>query len=960
MSTISTDLLTLSANSLAEATTGWTLIGTGTLATDLDVKIQGTACLKSGSITGAAESGVALNAFTALNLSGNSKLIYSWRNQAMPTNLPLKGQYGGAAMWISSGITYNAANNKVFDLDGSDTDKIGGWKSYAVDPNRTSGKTNGTLSTTAITSVGFTRYLLTGTSVALDYVDATRYGSALKLKDNSAITGSAGTFSELYTYDSTISLSYGLLTQDAGVYYAIGKLYIGGSDLTFPTLPDAQGSLTWFKDTDQDLRFKYMPVSSGFYELRVASPTLFSIPTIVQLGEFNPGTIVATNGVFISGTTDNGAMSSTIEYPGLLSKIPMYTLSTTIGVSQSFICDRIGSKLKEAYFYIGRVGAPTGNLTAKLYAHSGTFGTTSLPGTLLATSDLVTNYTTASTTFTSTITTTTTLNVTVASAIPLVIGSSVTGQAQLAAGTIITAFGTGTGGTGTYTIAPAASAINATATTTTALLPSWQKFSFTGANQVTLTDGTAYVLALEYSTGAGSSSATVYYTTFANTGLATTFTPGSSGTLNGATWGGTSANDIPHRLYTINQPANWKLTATNTNGGNIIRLYGSTFNSMHSASLNGNSRSFSLSCAINSTTTVTSSNLFVSNYVVPGMLVNGAGITTGTYVASVESAGSLTLSQAATGTSGSASLTFSDQSEMISCNINASGAVTSNGCKIYDTIFQNTKTEAPIGATNALVVASPAEILKVTSSRFINCNRAVRITTASASANIADEYIFDGLLFSGHNPSAIPPTYDVENTTAGAVYIRLINGSTASTSITTGTPINANALTVGVKYTIVTLGNTNFNTAAGTTGVTYIVGSTFIAANTGNGSGTVTGSVTFRTPRTYTISNVVAGSRVAVVQVTPPITTTGTPATRTVLAEVKNLGGVDQYGNVASQTITTTTGRQTTVTGSGPYTITYEYNYTANTNIQIVILAAGKQDIYYSDTLANTNKSYQA
>ena len=39
-------------------------------------------------------------------------------------------------------------------------------------------------------------------------------------------------------------------------------------------------------------------------------------------------------------------------------------------------------------------------------------------------------------------------------------------------------------------------------------------------------------------------------------------------------------------------------------------------------------------------------------------------------------------------------------------------------------------------------------------------------------------------------------------------------------------------------YRINTLGNTNWNTAAGTTGVVYAVGDTFVAANTGSGTGT--------------------------------------------------------------------------------------------------------------------------
>jgi hypothetical protein len=57
-----------------------------------------------------------------------------------------------------------------------------------------------------------------------------------------------------------------------------------------------------------------------------------------------------------------------------------------IGIAQSFTGN--GTALKYATFYLTRVGTAPGNLTAVLYAHSGTFGTSSLPsGAALATSD---------------------------------------------------------------------------------------------------------------------------------------------------------------------------------------------------------------------------------------------------------------------------------------------------------------------------------------------------------------------------------------------------------------------------------------------------------------------------------------------------------------------------------------------------------------------------------------------
>lgn len=54
---------------------------------------------------------------------------------------------------------------------------------------------------------------------------------------------------------------------------------------------------------------------------------------------------------------------------------------------QSFTGD--GGILNSAKFYLGKYGGPTGSCYAKVYSHSGTYGTTSVPDTLLATSDAV-------------------------------------------------------------------------------------------------------------------------------------------------------------------------------------------------------------------------------------------------------------------------------------------------------------------------------------------------------------------------------------------------------------------------------------------------------------------------------------------------------------------------------------------------------------------------------------------
>jgi hypothetical protein len=62
--------------------------------------------------------------------------------------------------------------------------------------------------------------------------------------------------------------------------------------------------------------------------------------------------------------------------------IPIY--SGTPGIGQSFIGN--GGTLNYVKFFGGRSNSPTGTCNAKLYSHSGTYGTSSVPNTLLATS----------------------------------------------------------------------------------------------------------------------------------------------------------------------------------------------------------------------------------------------------------------------------------------------------------------------------------------------------------------------------------------------------------------------------------------------------------------------------------------------------------------------------------------------------------------------------------------------
>ena len=64
------------------------------------------------------------------------------------------------------------------------------------------------------------------------------------------------------------------------------------------------------------------------------------------------------------------------SYSGITSSQGVGTTSID-GNGQSFTGD--GNYLSSVSFYLQRVGSPTGTATIKVYAHSGTYGSTGIP-----------------------------------------------------------------------------------------------------------------------------------------------------------------------------------------------------------------------------------------------------------------------------------------------------------------------------------------------------------------------------------------------------------------------------------------------------------------------------------------------------------------------------------------------------------------------------------------------------
>jgi hypothetical protein len=104
---------------------------------------------------------------------------------------------------------------------------------------------------------------------------------------------------------------------------------------------------------------------------------------------------------------------------------------------------------------------------------------------------------------------------------------------------------------------------------------------------------------------------------------------------------------------------------------------------------------------------------------------------------------------------------------------------------------------------------------------------------------------------------------------ADRLYTALTNGSLGATPPThTTTTVSGGFFVVGRDYTIATLGTTDWNAVAGTSGVTYEIGNTITATATGSGNGTATtrtatnGSVELRyagTPATLEVTQMTQG-----------------------------------------------------------------------------------------------------
>ena len=705
MGTITSDLTSISTCDSTSTGGTWGRIGGSASSNplaDADSRVQGTASLgckpsttviTAGGVSGFGGLYVPLTAtFDATN-----KAIFFWSMAHAMLNMEKQGGNGVtfvATTDTGSGTTFAATNYKQWQIDGSDVYSGGGWSNYVVDPSQTANLLLGT-GISNIASIK-TLYFMCGqltsvTSTLLNLeVDNISLGTGMTAVLGDDITPI--TFEELFMAD--FASSWGILTKVSGIYYACGKFNIGLNTAS-------QTNETIFKDKSKTLVFKQYPVAVSFNDIILTGYATGPQKTIFQLGEYNPVSLLASEGMTLKGASNTGTMLS-VASTSRDAVQAMYT-GSVIGASQAVLNVGAGNKINSVKFWMLKTGTPPGTIVAKIYASTGT---------------LYTNATTG--------------------------GDYKPTGAALATSNAVTASTLGTG----Y---------------------GWITFTFTGANLISLTDNTVYTVSVEYSDAGSSISNSVSV----GTDGTTSYLNGNAATLTGTTWTASAGTDLICEISANRPAAKWSLTGSDTNS--IIKLYNSTLQDIYRASLNANTRSIGVTGrSASASTTGTTTSDFIAAGIVSGMKITGTGITGNVYVTSVTSTTALVVSTAITISNITA--TFDDKSEVRNCVFKDFGDITTNGCTIDDTIFQNVITTAPVSATYGLIVPGEAGAEAVTNSSFIACNRAIKITGTIASPyTIA----FDNLTFSGN-------TYDIENATAQNIIISCLNGSNPTTYINTG------------------------------------------------------------------------------------------------------------------------------------------------------------------------------
>lgn len=316
----------------AESLTNWTVTAAWSTAKVLD----GDSYLQGANAIGARASATAgptlamfwdhLTTGTAnLNLTGTGQHIFFWiKCIALPSHEARVR--GGLGLSVSSGtdvttLTGTAPWNgigvsKQWFLSGNDFDPVSGWVCYVVDPATTPDLTIGSPDMTSVDRIGIRVAMLqivgAGSFKPHNILwDRISYGTKL------TITGSTGTFQDIFAADSLTANQYGILQKSNGIFLGGGKLIFGTTGQTAPcVMTDTKQTLVW-----QDFR-----VASGFYEIQLVGNTTPNITT-VTLGTYSGG--LTSGGCTIRGV---GLESQRLIAPVIVSGGTTYVVNDILTV----------------------------------------------------------------------------------------------------------------------------------------------------------------------------------------------------------------------------------------------------------------------------------------------------------------------------------------------------------------------------------------------------------------------------------------------------------------------------------------------------------------------------------------------------------------------------------------------------------------------------------------------------
>jgi hypothetical protein len=240
-------------------------VNSGNPLAEADAFVEGAGCIanKTGGAASNVDAGGHFNATATFDLTNQH--LFVWRLIVTAGNMLTRANQGVSIGLTNTSTTSTSAwsttNMKRWNVDGSDTMPVSqGWKCYVIDPAGTADVSAGTLTLSTVRNVGIMCRQTSAVNTALNnvFVDVIRRGTGLTA--TTSLAGDTITLLSIYNVDRTTANAWGILTQNAGIYYGAGKINIGAT---------GQSQACNFSDTDQVLIWRDYPVADTLYEFNL-------------------------------------------------------------------------------------------------------------------------------------------------------------------------------------------------------------------------------------------------------------------------------------------------------------------------------------------------------------------------------------------------------------------------------------------------------------------------------------------------------------------------------------------------------------------------------------------------------------------------------------------------------------------------------------------------------------------